>query len=161
VKYLKKFNESKNTHDYEITDYFLDLEDRGILEIYKIREPLQMPAANEWEDGFHIAVSYINHIINNAIGTQKSNPRYIIETPLKKYLDYFSIQNAEEFFKFMNSDEYIPLMSLNLKYKAIEHLAIDEIKKSLTSCVGLRKTQIFGFQSTVTKEGVIYFTEEK
>lgn len=158
MKHLRKFNESKSLYDYEIVDYFLGLEDDGILEIDKVQESL--PTSGN----VRVSVNHIEYVVNNCLSAKKSHPRYIIEKSLEKYLNYFSIKSSEEFFRFKESADYIPLMSLILTVESeidTNSKRVYEIKDIIESCEGLSKTKVFGCETAITRRVIIYFIEIK
>ncbi len=108
MKHLKKFNESKN-YDYEITDYFVDLEDDGIINIKEIKDQI-----GESVDAEGVYKRNMEELINNIRGIKKANATYEIENYFVKYLDYFSLQTPDDFFDFYYSDKYIPFMTMSI-----------------------------------------------
>lgn len=159
MKHIKKFNESNKFSDYEIVDYFTDLEDDGIVSIILIEDVFK-----------NVNENHKKSLINRCFGII-DGPAYDTEGTihgLLEYLNYFSIKNLKEYLEFESSDSYIPLMEMRLRYligdldrNGLNNFAIQKSNESIERCKEVsNRTKIFDFINNWSEFGNILFIQE-
>ncbi len=151
--YLRKFNESKN-YDYEITDYFVDLEDDGIITIQEIKDEigdLNDEKTRKHVEKFILTIKNKNKVISidqesMPVIDRIMVPIYRLERFFTKYLDHLSIQTPEDFFTLYDSGQYTPLMRMSIFipkgddiFDAIKSLRKCEEMSSVTNVFGMSR----------------------